>query len=207
MDINEVFLRGEAVTAPSFTHTVGGRSFYGFRLSVKRLSGVADVINVVTSCNDIEPFGLYEITGSMRSRNTVDGDGRHLILSVFASSLRPLPKEEFVGENTILICGTLCKPPILRSTPLGRELCDLPLAVRRPYGRADFLPLIAWGRNASIASEFTVGSHLRCEGRIQSREYVKRTEDGAELLKTAYEVSLSRIDRAEDVSEDGETVL
>lgn len=192
MDINEAVLRGEAVNEPVFTHSVGGKNFYVFTLSAKRLSGVADRINIVTSEPDIKPGGFYEVAGSMRSRNLADDGGRHLILSVFAASVAALPPDDFVNENVILLCGSVCKAPVLRYTPLGRELCDLLVAVKRPYGRADFLPLIAWGRNAAEVSGYPVGAHIRCEGRIQSREYVKKIGEH-ESVRTAYEVSLSSV--------------
>ncbi len=201
-DINAVFLRGEAVTDPVYSHTAGGRRFYTFPICVERLSGRTDTLNVLVAEEELEktPFAAGDtvtVEGSMRSCNHVENGKSRLILSILAKSIL---KEDGPPENRIELTGTLCKPPVYRITPLGRELCDVMLASRRKYGRSDFLPLILWGKNAKTASEFTTGTTISCKGRVQSREYIKRTEEG-DIVKTAYEVSVAEVSAIEPVTE------
>ncbi|HHX72456.1 MAG TPA: single-stranded DNA-binding protein [Clostridiales bacterium] len=197
-DINAVFLRGEALTDPVYSHTAGGRRFYTFPICVERLSGRTDTLNLLVSEEDLgkTPVSAGDsitVEGSMRSCNHVEDGRSRLILSILAKSI---VKEEGPPENRIELTGTLCKPPVYRVTPLGRELCDVMLAIRRKYGRSDFLPLILWGKNAKTASEFSSGTSIACKGRVQSREYIKKTEQG-DIVKTAFEVSVAEVSEIE----------
>ena len=197
-DQNEALMRGIVQSEPQLSHITAEHTFFTFPIAVARLSGTEDVLNVVTpdttlSACPIERGGFLEIIGSVRSRNTHENEKYRLILTVYAHELRS-PPDGAEPYNHIQIEGVICKPPIYRITPLGREVCDIMLAVRRRYGRADFLPLIAWGKNAISAKDYQVGDRLGCEGRFQSREYTKIIE-GVEVVKTAYEVSLSPLSK------------
>ena len=195
VDRNEAFLRGVIARSPELSHTAADQTFFRFSLAADRLSGHADVLNVIAPAICIaevptEEGAPVELVGSLRSRN-VHEDGRYrLILTVFAGAVRTPADPEHC--NRVQLSGTVCKQPVHRVTPLGREVCDVMLAVRRRYGRADFLPLIAWGRNAAIAGNLQIGDRILCDGRFQSREYVKAGENGDEV-RTAYEVSLSSL--------------
>lgn len=199
-DTNIVLLRGVLTADPRLSHTTGDRSFYTVALSVPRLSGVCDLPNLLLPeklCGGLSEGMQVDVVGSMRSCNRfIDGANR-LILSVFADSIVPTPDADAdIPQNSIDLTGRICKPPVYRRTPLGRELADIMLAVRRKYGRVDFLPLIAWGKNAVTAAGLATGTSIMCRGRVQSREYIKKTDDG-EVKKTAYEVSLSFLEKIE----------
>ena len=186
---NEVLLEGTVQAAPVLSHENHGTRFYHFFLRVPRLSGTPDTLPVVAPeplLEKIPPAGPLRVRGQLRSFNNRSGTGNRLVLSVYALSL-----EAAEGEpcNRILLSGSLCKPPIFRRTPLGRSICDLMLAVSRRYGRADYLPVIAWGQLALQAARLEVGALLSLEGRIQSRVYRKVLEDGSAQDRTAYEVS------------------
>lgn len=196
-DRNEALIRGVAVSAPEFSHSAADQAFYTFPLAAARLSGHEDLLNVIVPAAALQDLSiaagdLIELTGSIRSRNVHEGEKYRLILTVYAETLHK--PEEAAHCNTVFLEGSICKPPVYRVTPLGREVCDIMLAVRRRYGRADFLPMIAWGRNAAAAQALSVGDRLRCEGRFQSRIYTKLI-DGVGVEKTAYEVSLSSLER------------
>ena len=189
-DTNYVVLNGTAVDAPQLSHNAGGRPIYTMRLSAERLSGREDVLNLTLREELCERLAIkagdkLTVTGAMRSCNHLEDGRSRLLLSVFAREAEPGGDDK---QNSILLTGTICKPPSYRVTPLGRELCDVMLAARRKYGKFDFLPIIFWGRNAKLTGTFTAGTRISCEGRVQSREYIKKTEDG-ETVKTAYEVS------------------
>ena len=190
---NHVELCGGVLTAPEPSHTNHGESFYRFLLSVPRLSGLNDELPVLVRESllpeDLSPGDTVTLLGQLRSFNNRSGIGRRLVLSIFARSLVKSPGAEI--KNHIRLCGAVCKPPVLRSTPLGREICDLTLAVNRRYGRADYLPLIAWGTVARQTSILAVGARLTVEGRIQSRTYTKNLETGPQE-RVAYEVSVMR---------------
>ena len=196
---NRVILRGSLAGLPAFSHENHARRFYRFFLEVERLSGTADVLPVIAAEDvlntmDLSGGGRIEVRGQLRSFNNRSGPGRRLVLTVYARSLQP-----GLGEpvNRILLAGTLCKPPIYRRTPLGRSISDLILAVPRSYGRADYLPVIAWGQVASQVCTLEAGAPLSLEGRVQSRVYRKVTETGPEE-RTAYEVSVMRLLSPED---------
>ena len=189
---NDVLLEGIALQSPVLSHENHGLQFYRFFLEIPRLSGQADVLPVLVTeeqlCR-ITPGTPLRIHGQLRSFNNRSGTGNRLVLTVYAQSIAPAIGET---ENRILLCGALCKPPIFRRTPLGRSICDLMLAVPRRYGRADYLPVIAWGQLAVQADGLQVGDTLALEGRVQSRAYHKVTEEGT-FERVAYEVSMMHL--------------
>lgn len=199
-DINTVELCGTAATEPVYTHTASGWDHYGFVADVPRLSGRVDSLNVsvpsyILLNTGIRRGDVLRLRGSLRSRNVHESERYRLLLSVRAVCAER--QEELTCENRVELSGCLCRPPVCRETPLGRRVCDIMLAVRRRYGRADFLPLILWGENALRAGELSPGDRVTCLGRFQSREYIKRLETGEER-RTAFEVSVGSFERAED---------
>lgn len=196
MLVNHVFLRGVCAGEPVFSHQSRSIRFYQFPLAVQRLSGTADILPVVlreSQLPDLCPdaAGKLEVEGELRSFNNRSGIGHKLAITVYARALCRAAAEEW--ENRIELRGTLCKAPIYRSTPLGREICDMMVAVNRPYGRSDYLPCIAWGKNAREAGAWSVGQRLALRGRVQSREYIKALPDGSSQAMTAYEVSAAEL--------------
>lgn len=192
-NFNRLRLCGQVASSPTISHINHGMSFYKFTLSIERLSGQADVLTVIASeallqQTPLQAGDFVTVEGQLRSFNNKSGIGHRLIISVFA---RTLTFSGHLPFNQIQLSGILCKTPTLRHTPLGREICDIILAVNRRYGRADYLPCIAWGAVAQQVSEMSVGSRLTAEGRIQSRTYTKNT-DGIMTEHTAYEVSIMR---------------
>lgn len=195
---NSVVLAGEVAGLPVYSHEVYGEGFYVFDMNVPRESGISDTIPVMVSermCNmdSIEIGNLYEVIGQFRSYNKHEERKNRLVLSVFATEMRVLEEDEFVGENKVEIWGYICKEPVYRKTPLGREIADLLIAVNRAYGKSDYIPCIAWGRNARYASTLEVGKPLYLKGRIQSREYVKKIGEEETETRVAYELSASQI--------------
>ena len=188
---NIVRLVGTAAGRPTLSHESRGEAFYRLPLIVRRLSGTEDEIPLLLRRGQLESLELQEadklcVSGELRSFNNRSGSGAKLVISAFARELRFSDAED---ENRLFLRGTLCKPPTLRQTPLGRDICDLMLAVNRPYGRSDYLPCICWGSLARRAGRWQVGDRLRLEGRVQSRRYLKNTESGP-IERTAYEVSV-----------------
>ena len=186
---NEVLLEGTALDAPVFSHENHGTQFFRFSLRVPRLSGTPDTLPVLLPEPLLEAAGAagaLRIRGQLRSFNNRSGVGNRLVLTVYAQEITPGTGEPC---NRILLSGARCKPPIFRRTPLGRSICDLMLAVSRRYGRADYLPVIAWGQLAVRAARLQVGDALSLEGRVQSRAYRKVLEDGSVQERVAYEVS------------------
>ena len=191
---NDLLLRGTAAAEPAFSHENHGQRFYRFPLSVRRLSGQADVLQVIATGEQLSHLlpltgRRLEIQGQLRSFNNKSGQGSRLVISAFTRLL-----VETAGEdvNIIELKGAICKPPVLRRTPLGRCICDMMLAVNRRYGRADYLPCIAWGQVAMVTGQLPVGSTLALEGRVQSRVYTK-VVDCIPQERTAYEVSIMRL--------------
>ena len=191
---NDLELRGALAAAPQFSHMSRGERFFVFPVETRRLSGAADRINVIARQSLLESAvlpdesgGIY-VRGELRSFNNKSGTGSKLVITLHAKSIKP---GEGPNENRLTLAGVLCKPPVFRRTPLGREICDLMLAVNRKYGRADYLPCIAWGAIAQQTARLPVGSRLTVEGRVQSRGYTK-TVDGVGQERTAYEVSIMR---------------
>ena len=187
---NTVTLCGAVAAPPVFSHAIKDRHFYTFPLTVERLSGTEDKINIICPQELLwteipENCTSLMVTGELRSHNNKTGIGNRLQIFVFAEEL------EFGNEehsNRVCLTGALCKEPKPRVTPLGREICDLLLAVNRPMGRSDYLPCICWGKNARTAAGLSVGSCIHLDGRIQSRDYIK-VLDGAQVTKTAFEIS------------------
>ena len=197
---NTVEVAGEVVTEPEYSHEAFGEHFYIFSISVKRLSGMLDTIPVTISerainISEIRVGKRFKIYGQFRSFNKHMEHEHRLILSVFARDIMDLDDNQLdVNENYIFLDGYLCKDPIYRKTPLEREIADLLVAVNRSYGKSDYIPCIAWGRNARYASGLDVGTHIKICGRIQSREYTKRISETESEQRMAYEVSVSSIE-------------
>ena len=200
---NYVELWGAAESEPVFSHENHARRFDKFPLRVERLSGQSDVPVIVASeellrACPVRAGQSLRVTGQLRSFNNRSGQGSRLVITVFAQSIEPCGGAHF---NRILLSGALCKKPLLRKTPLGRSICDLILAVNRHYGRADYLPCIAWGQTAMQIAEMDVGEHLTIEGRVQSRSYTKKLPEGGSEQRTAFEVSVMQL-VDEDAPED-----
>lgn len=183
---------------PVFSHENRQERFFRFPLRTERLSGAADVINVLARERLLEEMGIaalprLRITGEVRTFNNTGGTGAKLVISLFARriALCDAPQD----ENLVLLTGALCKPPVFRRTPLGREICDLMVAVNRHYGRSDYLPCLAWGERAYAASCWNVGDVVSLTGRLQSRSYQKTLPDGTVEPRTAFEISVMEIDR------------
>ena len=203
---NVVRLCGVMAGAPLFSHGSRGQDFYGFPLAVRRLSGNCDTLNIVLRASQLDALRTLErdrilITWELRSFNNRRAEGAKLVLTVFAREIAAGGDED---ENLVALTGTLCKPPNLRVTPMGRDICDLMLAVNRRYGRSDYLPCICWGLEARKAARWPVGAVVRLEGRFQSRPYLKLLEDGSER-RVAYEVSAAEVEALE-IPERAETV-
>ena len=193
---NRVKISGVVDSEVMFSHEVCKEEFYKFYLKVPRLSDVSDriVITIPKRYMDgriIEGEFVY-VEGQFRSYNNVSGFGNKLLLTVFAKNIYIADNLEFVNE--IQLNGFICKPPIYRTTPFGREITDILLATNRQYNKSDYIPCIAWGKNARVAREFNVGDNIKIYGRIQSREYQKKYTETDIETKTAYEVSVSKID-------------
>ena len=201
---NQVTIMGEVVSGFTFSHEVFGEGFYMVDVSVKRLSNSRDLIPVMISERLIDVTQDYTgeflmVTGQFRSYNRHEEQKNRLVLSVFAREAEFIDEEpDGAKTNTILLDGYICKLPVYRKTPLGREIADLLLAVNRPYGKSDYIPCICWGRNARFASAFRVGEHVQLIGRIQSREYMKKLSETETEKRTAYEVSVSKLEWCED---------
>lgn len=188
--LNHIELCGTMATAPTFSHESHGRRFYQFMMEVERLSGTADCLRIVLSealmeQTPLESGSRIRVSGQIRSFNSRTEHTRRLMISVFAEMLELCDCEP---DNQVILTGSICKPPVFRRTPLGREICDVMLAVNRPYRRADYLPCIFWGTTAQEISVLDVGTVLTVEGRLQSREYVKVLGEGNER-RVAYEIS------------------
>lgn len=196
MDNNKVFLRGKIVSEPVFSHEVYGEGFYELNLSVGRLSEHEDIIPVTVSerlltGEQFEIGNTIALRGQFRSYNKIVDGRSKLMLTVFIREL--LDVDETVNPNIIELSGFICKEPIYRTTPFKREICDLLLAVNRAYNKSDYLPCIAWGRNARFIKTVSIGQKVFISGRIQSREYQKKISDTETITKTAYEISINKI--------------
>lgn len=197
---NQVLMRGVISAGFTFSHQVLGEGFYMTEIQVKRLSDAEDRIPVMVSERLVDvtqdPVGEYvEIRGQFRSYNKHEEDHNRLILSLFAREISYANEEEEPDHlNKILLDGYICKPPVYRKTPFGREIADVLLAVNRAYDKSDYIPCICWGRNARYVSSFEVGSHLQMEGRIQSRKYVRKLDEENAEERVAYEVSVGRLE-------------
>ncbi len=202
-DNNKVYLCGVIDSQPTFSHEIYGEGFYDTTLRVKRLSLQEDIIPITISERLIAEKNLVvgkklAIRGQFRSYNKLVGNKSKLMLTVFVREI--VPEMENEDSNIIELVGYICKEPIYRTTPFKREICDLLLAVNRAYNKSDYLPCIAWGRSARFISGVSVGEKLYISGRIQSREYQKKLENGSVETRTAYEVSISHVSTKEDNS-------
>ena len=197
---NQVSIMGQIISPFTFSHQVFGEGFYLTDVLVKRLSDSEDRIPVMISERLIDVTQDYEgeyiqVYGQFRSYNRHEEKKNRLVLSVFAREVSFVEEEDdSVKSNQIFLDGYICKPPVYRKTPLGREIVYLLIAVNRPYGKSDYIPCICWGRNARYASAFAVGGHVLIWGRIQSREYIKRLSETESEKRTAYEVSVSKLE-------------
>lgn len=206
---NKVTLGGEIVSNFEFSHEVYGEGFYTAMLASERLSGTKDTIPIMVSERiiDVEAdrIGHFaRVSGQFRSYNKHENGRRHLELSVFAREFEEWEEDGTIrpsDENYISLDGYICKETKYRKTPLGREIADILLAVNRPYGKSDYIPCIAWGRNARFAESLEVGKRMRIDGRIQNREYQKRISDDEHETRTAYEVSVSKLTVVEETEE------
>jgi len=215
---NHIGIAGKVHSDFEFSHEVYGEGFYRFELEIYRLSDASDILPVTISERIVDMDNVHVgdwvyITGQIRSYNNyVEEDRRNkLVLTVFARDVEQLPKQAEHAEdeglyqqnppdyldinpNDVFLNGFICKPPVYRTTPFGREIADILLAVNRSYNKSDYIPCIAWGRNARYAGKLSVGSNIRIWGRMQSRPYQKRFDSGEVIDKTAYEVSISKIE-------------
>lgn len=200
---NHATLIGIVEDAPTFGHSHCGESFYNFVLKVKRLSENTDDINITISekllkALELLPGDEVEVSGQYRSYNNYSGVGNKLILTLFVQDIKRTDElSDIENPNKIYLNGFICKPPIFRTTPFGREIADIILAVNRAYGKSDYIPCIAWGRNAKFASCLKVGDRIELWGRIQSREYQKKISEEDTVTKVAYEISISKLQAME----------
>ena len=200
---NQVSIMGKVASGFTFSHQVHGEGFYLVDVLVKRLSDSEDRIPLMVSERLVDVTQDYEgeyimVQGQFRSYNRHEEKKNRLVLSVFVRELTFVEEaDDSIKTNQIFLDGYICKPPVYRKTPLGREIADLLLAVNRPYGKSDYIPCICWGRNARYASAFEVGGHVLIWGRIQSREYIKKLGENETEKRVAYEVSVSKLEYAD----------
>ena len=201
---NKVSVIGKVISEFTFSHEVFGEGFYILEVAVNRLSDQADIIPLMISERLIDVKQDYrgqtiEAIGQFRSYNRHEETKNRLVLSIFVREYSFMEEfTDYTKTNQIFLDGFICKEPIYRKTPLGREIADLLVAVNRPYGKSDYIPCIAWGRNARYASQFEVGSRLRIWGRVQSREYTKKISETESEKRVAYEVSVSKLEFIEE---------
>lgn len=194
LDENRAVLTGTVLAGPEFSHKTYGESFYIITLGVTRKSGYEDCVPLMMSeklmCGcDITAGEMITVEGQIRTYNRQYDGRNHLMIVIFAKSWEYVNADSEM-ENNVLLEGFVCKETVRRTSPLGRELCDIMLAVNRMYNKSDYIPCIAWGRNAIFAGELNVGDKIYIEGRLQSRKYRKYDENGMPMEKTAYEVSV-----------------
>lgn len=208
---NKIYLEGKVASELEFSHEMYGEGFYSFNIEVMRLSDSVDFLNITISERLISNFDLsigreIIVEGQLRSYNKFMDGTNKLILTVFARNIEPCI-ERSKNPNEIFLDGFICKEPVYRTTPFGREIADLLLAVNRAYNKSDYIPTIAWGRNSRFCQSLSVGENIRVWGRLQSREYQKKISDTEVIRKVAYEVSISKMEKVnkeETVSEDEE---
>ncbi len=204
---NKIELCGVITSVPELNHKTYGENFYGFRLSCSRKSTEKDMLPIIVSdrlveIKDLQVGKKISVKGQVRTFNKhISDDKRKLLIMVFARDVREVEEEsESAPEfnNNVKLSGYICKPPVYRVTPKGREIADVLIAVNRTYGKSDYIPCITWGRNARYTGNLDVGTRVDVEGRLQSREYTKKLDDGTEEIRTAYEISVSRIEESEE---------
>lgn len=196
---NRAEVIGNVLDEPVFSHEIYGEKFYIFTLSVPRLSGTSDDVKVMISERLMQEVAVkegarVEIDGQFRSYNSYENGDNRLILTVFAKDIRYADEDDEKNPNSLYLNGFICKAPVYRTTPFGREITDLLLAVNRSYNKSDYIPVIAWGRNARFCKNINVGDNIKVWGRIQSRIYQKHISEEEIVEKTAYEVSISRME-------------
>ncbi|MGL6105242.1 single-stranded DNA-binding protein [Romboutsia sp.] len=198
-DTNVVNLRGELDSELEFSHEIFGEQFYNTKIKINRLSNSYDILPITVSDRllqevDFENNKFVKIVGQLRSYNKSINNKNRLVLTIFVRELKVIDEDEDNKDpNSIFLDGYICKNPVYRKTPLGREITDLLVAINRPYNKSDYIPSIVWGRNAKFAKNLNVGDRIQIWGRVQSREYEKKSEDGEATKKVAYEVSISKI--------------
>ena len=204
LENNEVVLIGKVVSDIKFSHKVYGEGFYTFEIQVPRLSNSFDILPVTIS-ERILPSGsnilgkILEVTGQFRSYNQYEEGRNRLVLTVFILEVKEVSAAELAkNKNYIYLNGYVCKKPVYRTTPFGREITDLLLAINRSYHKSDYIPCITWGRNARFAQNLNVGDHIQVWGRIQSRQYQKKLETGESVTRTAYEISIGKMESVEE---------
>lgn len=201
-DTNIVNLRGELEEELTFSHEIFGEKFYSARIKIHRLSDTYDVLPITISERLLEEVNLNEnnlvdLVGQLRSYNKNIDNKNKLVLTVFAREIKVVDGEA-KDPNNIFLDGYICKDPIYRKTPLGREIADLLVAINRPYNKSDYIPSIVWGRNAKFAKNLKVGDRVQMWGRVQSRDYEKKLENGEIEKRVAYEVSISKIKKMDE---------
>ena len=205
LENNSLVLMGKVANEKTFSHEIYGEKFYQFSLSVPRLSGNADNIPITISerlfrDEEIAIGKNVKVNGQFRSYNGYENNKNRLVLTVFVKDIEFLPdgdevlSDKDVVSNEVDLTGFICKPPIYRQTPFGREITDILIAVNRAYNKSDYIPCIAWGRNARFCSKMPVGTEVKVTGRVQSRNYEKKYEDGTVEQRVAYEVSVSNLE-------------
>ena len=198
-ETNSAILGGVVLSPPIISHKSYGETFYCFSMGIDRKSGYRDVIQIIVSERliwnvEFNPGDYIRIQGQIRTYNEEQEGKNKLNVVVFSREFQLCEEEDFEYENIIKLEGFLCKKPLARISPLGREICDIMLAVNRMYNKSDYIPCIAWGRNAGYAGSLEVGTKIKVTGRIQSREYRKRDEEGEVTVKIAYEVSILKLE-------------
>ncbi|ONI46399.1 single-stranded DNA-binding protein [Candidatus Epulonipiscium fishelsonii] len=200
LENNEVEVIGKVVTGIEYSHKVYGEGFYSFDVEVPRLSDSSDLIPITIS-ERLLPYNaeiegkIFKITGQFRSYNQYEEGKNRLILTLFALEIEEITEQELSkNHNSLRLKGFVCKPPVYRTTPFGREITDILLAVNRAYHKSDYIPCITWGRNARYAKNLSIGDEIEVLGRIQSRVYQKKLENGETIKRVAYEVSISKME-------------
>lgn len=216
LENNHLVLVGKVTSDKKFSHEIYGESFYIFDLEVARLSGNSDIIPITISERlilekELETGDKVAIEGQFRSYNSYENEKNRLILTVFAKDIKYLSEEDEENSsekvsNEVTLIGYICKKPIYRQTPFGREISDILLAVNRAYNKSDYIPAIAWGRNARFCQNIEVGTKVKITGRVQSRNYEKKFEDGTTQTRTAYEVSISSLEIVNEEEENKEVI-
>lgn len=206
MDNNNVEIGGEIIEEPEFSHEIYDEKFYRFLIKTKRLSEYEDILPVIISerlvnLNDIKIGSIVKIFGQFRSYNLQTETRNKLVLSIFVKDIEFTDDESVLTTNDANFIGYICKEPVYRKTPLGREIADVLVAINRTYRKSDYIPCILWGRNAKYCETLNVGDLVKLNGRIQSRSYEKKLENGEVLKKTAYEVSVSKFASADKSDE------
>ncbi len=220
LENNYLTLVGKVTGEKKFSHEIYGERFYIFNLSIPRLSGNEDIIPITISERLIQEDTLEQgkkllVKGQFRSYNSYENEKNRLILTVFAKDVMEVEEKEEENEmvkkdiitNEVVLVGYICKKPIYRQTPFGREISDILLAVNRAYNKSDYIPCISWGRNARFCQNLEVGSQVKIVGRVQSRTYEKKFEDGTSQTRVAYEVSVGSLEVIEEKKEDKEETI